>query len=122
MIKHGLKVKVSCNESCKINVALGVSAGTAKRLHILTYFKRCTKVHGKKHCVRAHAYRATTIAGGNVTLKQAGSKTFTLKLSRGVGKTLAKQRKNVKVVLVVSVTSISTHKVVKISKGLTFKP
>ena len=122
VVKHGLKAKVGCNEACKINVSLGVSAGTAKQLHLLTYFKRCTKVHGKKHCVKARAYRATTIASGSATLNRAGSKTFTLKLSRSVGKAFGKQKKNVKVVLVVSVTSVSTHKVVKTSKGLTFRP
>ncbi|MGI8557053.1 MAG: hypothetical protein ACR2ND_01885, partial [Solirubrobacteraceae bacterium] len=50
--KHGLKVRVSCNEACTIKLSLGVSSGTARRLHILTTFKKCTKVRGKKHCVR----------------------------------------------------------------------
>jgi uncharacterized delta-60 repeat protein len=118
--KSGLSVQVGCNEGCKLSVSLGISSGTAKQLKIKSSVKSCKKVHGKQKCTTKHGYYAISIASGKATLSGAGSKTFTLKLSKSVASALKKQ-KSVKATLSVSATSTSTGKVAKLSKGLTFK-
>lgn len=120
-VKHGLKVKVGCNEACSLRVMLGISAGTARQLKILTAYRRCRTVHHKRVCQRARGYRATSLASGRATLRAAGTKTFTLRVNRSIGRTLGKQRKKVKMTLQVIGTSTATHKTAKISRGLTFK-
>jgi uncharacterized delta-60 repeat protein len=120
VVKHGLKVSVGCNEACTIRVSLGISAATAKQLKIVTYGRRCFKSHGKRRCVKTHAFRPVTIASGRGTLSKVGIKAIVLKLSRSLDKTLQKQ-KRVKLSLQVSATSTATHKVRSLSKGLTFK-
>jgi uncharacterized delta-60 repeat protein len=117
---RGLKLSVGCNEACTIQVSLGVSAGTAKRLRVLTTIKRCKKVHGHQRCVKAHVYRALTLATGRATLKASGSKAFVLKLKHALLKPLGKQ-KSVSVSLSVSVTSTATHKHKSTTQRLTFK-
>jgi uncharacterized delta-60 repeat protein len=120
VVKHGLKVSVGCNEACTIRISLGINATTAKQLKIVTYGRRCFKSHGKRRCVRTHAFRPVTIASGRGTLSKVGIKAIVLKLSRSLDKTLQKQ-KRVKLSLQVSATSTATHKVRSLSKGLTFK-
>jgi uncharacterized delta-60 repeat protein len=120
VVKHGLKVSVGCNEACTIRVSLGISATTAKQLKIVTVGRRCFTSHGRRRCVKTHAFRAVTIASGRGTLSKAGIKAIVLKLSRSLDKKLQKQ-KRVKLSLKVSATSTATHKVGSLSKGLTFK-
>lgn len=118
--KHGLKVGVNCKVACTLSASLTLSSGTAKRLHILTTFKKCTKVKGKQHCVKARGYRTVTIASGKGRVNGSGTRSITLKLGKAYIKTLEKQ-KSVSVNLKVTVTSTATHKRQTINKGLTFK-
>ena len=101
--KKGLKLTAGCNEPCTITVTLTVSASTARKLHL--------KVHGNK---------PVTIATARVTLKAAGSKSITLKLSKGVAKALQKL-KSVGLTVQLSSTATATHKTKTASKGVTFK-
>ncbi len=119
--KHGLKLTAGCNAACSLRASLTISAGTARQLRILTSYKRCTKVHGKRRCKRVRAYRATTIAHATGRLTRSGSKSLTIRLSRGLARTLEKQRRAVKVTLQLTGTESATHKTKTIRKGLTFK-
>jgi hypothetical protein len=116
--KRGLKVGVNCNVACTFSASLTLSAGTAKRLHIVTTIKKCTKVKGKRRCVKAHVYRTVTIASGKGRVRSSGTSSITLKLAKKYVKTLEKQ-KSISVSLQVAVTS--THNRRTIKKGLTFK-
>ena len=118
--KHGLKFSVGCNQACTIRVALVVSAQTARRLHIKTRFKRCTKSHGHVHCRKLRGYRALTLSPRNATLRKAGTKTFVLRLARFFTNALEKQ-KSVGATLRVSATSPVTHKGTTIRKSVTFR-
>ncbi|MGI8714933.1 MAG: hypothetical protein ACR2NR_17490 [Solirubrobacteraceae bacterium] len=120
--KHGLKVGVACNGACTIKASLTLSASTAKRLHILTTFRKCTKKKGKQHCVKARGYRTVTLASGKATLKRAGTHTFTLRIGKGYAKALkqVKKRQSVTANLRVTATSSTTHKGKTINKHLTF--
>ena len=101
--KKGLKLTVGCNQPCTITASLTVSAATARKLHL--------KVHGNK---------PVTIATAKVTLKAAGSKSITLKLSKALAKALEKQ-KSVGLTLRLSSTATATRKTQTVTKGVTFK-
>jgi uncharacterized delta-60 repeat protein len=116
---HGLKVGVSCNEACSIKVSLVLSAGTARKLHILSTFKKCTKVHGKLKCKNVRGYQAVTIAAGRSSLGGSATSTVTLKLVRSYVNAL-KRQKSFGASLQVSVISTVTHRSKTLSKGLTF--
>jgi uncharacterized delta-60 repeat protein len=118
--KHGLKVGVGCNETCTLKLSLVVSSGTAKRLHILTKYKKCTKVKGKERCSTAKAYRSLTLASGTGSLKASGTATTTLKLNKAYVKALERE-KSVSVSLQVSGTSTAASKGASITKNLTFE-
>lgn len=117
---HGLKVGVSCSEQCALKLSLVLSAGNAKRLHILTKYKKCTKVKGKQHCQSAKGYLAVTLASGKASLKASGTTTTTLKLSKAYVKALEKQA-SISVSLQVSGTSTLAAKGASIKKNLAFK-
>lgn len=119
--KHGLKVGVTCNGACTIKASLTLSASIAKRLHILTTFRKCTKKKGKQHCVKARGYRTVTLASGKATLKRAGTHTFTFRLGRANANALkkVKKRQSVTANLRVTATSSTTHKGKTINKRLT---
>jgi uncharacterized delta-60 repeat protein len=118
--KHGLKLGVNCNEACSVQVSLVLSAGTARKLHIVSTFKKCTKVHGKRKCKTVHGYKAVTIASGSGSLGGSGTKTITLHLIGRYVKTL-KAQKQFGVKLSASAVSSATHKSKTVSKSLTFK-
>jgi uncharacterized delta-60 repeat protein len=118
--KSGLKISVTCNQACSLKATLGISAGTAKKLKLKSTITKCTKKHGKKHCVKTKGYKALTIASASKSLSGAGTATFTLRIGRSAANALNKQ-KSVKVTLKVVATATSTHKTKTITKGLTFK-
>lgn len=118
--KRGLKIGVTCNEACSMKASLTISSGTARRLHILTAVKKCTKKKGKTHCTTTHVYRAVAIASAKGSLKGSGSTSLTLRLGKSYVKTLGKQ-KSVSVALQVIATATSTHKSKTINKSLTLK-
>jgi uncharacterized delta-60 repeat protein len=117
--KSGLKFTAACNEACTINAALGASAGTAKKLHLQTTVKKCKKVHGKEKCTKVKVYRALTFSPEKGTLTKAGSKTFTLHLSKSLAKALAKQ-KSISLTLTVKAASTATHKTKTVTKTVRF--
>ena len=113
-----LKFSAACNEGCSLHAALGASGGTAKELKLQTRVKRCKKVHGKTKCKTSKVYRALTLASGKATLRNAGTKTFTLRLSKADAKALHKH-KSVKLTL--TVTASASHKTAKVTKTIKFK-
>ena len=116
--KHGLKFGVTCNSSVHVPARRSMlSAGTARRLHIQTTITKCTKVNGKRRCVKVRRFRAVTIASSRGSLKAAGTRSITLRLRRTYVKTLERQR-SVPVTLKVSATSRVTHKTRTVTKGL----
>ncbi len=115
--KKGLKFALTCNQACTYNASLVLSAGTARRLHIQTTVTKCTKVKGKRRCVKVRRFRAVTIASSRGSLKAAGTRSITLRLRRTYVKTLERQR-SVPVTLKVSATSRVTHKTRTVTKGL----
>ncbi|MGI8904035.1 MAG: hypothetical protein ACR2IP_10335 [Solirubrobacteraceae bacterium] len=121
VVRHGLRVQVRCNQSCSLRVTLGITAGTARQEHILTFFRRCRKVHGRRRCFRAHAYRAVTIASGSARLRGAGARMFTLRLRRDVGRALPRHGRRLTVKLQVLAVSTVTHKRITISRGIAFR-
>jgi uncharacterized delta-60 repeat protein len=118
--KSGLKISVSCNEACSLKGTLGISAGTARKLKLKSTITKCTKKHGKKHCVKTKGYKALTIASASKSIAGAGTGSLTLKIKGSFANALKKQ-KRVSVTLKVVATSTSTHKTKTIKKGLTFK-
>jgi uncharacterized delta-60 repeat protein len=109
----------ACNEACSLSAVLGASAGAAKQLKLGKKVTRCKKVHGKNKCTKVTIYKALTLASEKAKLSAAGSKTFTLRLSKADAKALHKT-KSVKLALAVSGTSSSTPKPVKEGKSVTF--
>ena len=119
VVKHGLKVGVSCNQACSIKASLGISAATARKLHIRSTFRKCRKVHGKKRCRTVHGYRAVTIGSGRGSRGAAGTTTITLTLNRRYVRAL-ERAKRFTASLKVSASSTATHKSKTIHKGLIF--
>ena len=119
VVKHGLKVGVSCNQACSIKASLGLSAATARKLHIRSTFTKCTKVHGKKRCRKVHGYRAVTLATGHASRRGPGTSTITLRLKRQYVRALLRARRFT-ASLKVSATATATHKSKTIHMGLLF--
>ena len=120
--KHGLKVPGRLQSG--VHDSRGACGGKCPNrqagLHIKTRFKRCTKSHGHVHCRKLRGYRALTLSPRNATLKEAGTKTFVLRLARFFTNALEKQR-SVGATLRVSATSPVTHKGTTIRKSVTFR-
>lgn len=102
VVGRGLKLTVGCEEACTITVALTVSAATARKLHL-----------------RAHHNTPVTLAAGRVALRSSGHKSTTLRLSRGAGAALEKQ-KRVVLTLVVSATETATNRTQLLKRAITF--
>lgn len=74
-VKKGIKAKVTCAKACKYRVRVTLSAKLARKYRLTT----------KK--------RSVVIAQTSGTLKQAGAKTVTLKLTRSAKRRLARVKK-----------------------------
>jgi uncharacterized delta-60 repeat protein len=101
--KKGLKLIAGCNQACSVTASLTVSAATARKLHL--------KVHGR---------RPVTIASARATLRAAGGRTITLRLSKGNARALAKQ-KLVGLTVQLAGTASATHRKKTTKKGVIFK-
>ena len=119
VVKQGLKVGVSCNQACSIKASLGISAATARKLHIRSTFRKCTKVHGKKRCRKVHGYRAVTLASGHASRRGPGTSTITLRLKRQYVSALLRARRFT-ASLKVSATSTAGHQSKTIEMSLLF--
>ncbi|MDQ6937305.1 MAG: hypothetical protein M3140_06285 [Actinomycetota bacterium] len=118
LVKPGLKVRAGCNQGCRLSLKLVISAGTARKLHILSSSRKCTTSHGKRSCKTVRTYRALTLASGSATVSGSGTRSFTLRLSRSIARALGRRR-SVGATLQVSATSTATGRVARISKGIT---
>jgi uncharacterized delta-60 repeat protein len=119
VVKHGLKVGVSCNQACSIKASLGLSAATARKLHIQSTFTKCTKVHGKKRCRKVHGYRAVTLASGHASRRGPGTSTITLRLKTRYVSALLRARRFT-ASLKVSATATAGHGSKTIHMGILF--
>ena len=117
--KNGLEFGVGCNRACNINATLIGSAAIAKQLHIGTTIRKCTKVHGRRHCVTIHKYSPVTLASAQARLGAAGVKTFVLKTAR-LSKAMAIPG-TVRLTLNVAVTAPPSTKPTTLKRVLTFK-
>ena len=100
--KNGLKLLAGCNQACSVTASLTVSAATARKLHL--------KTHGNK---------PVTLASARATLRSAGTRLLTLKLSKSNAKALAKQKRVALTVLLVG-TASATHRKQTAKKGVIF--
>lgn len=105
--RHGLKLKVSCNKACKVGIRVYVSAGTARRLNLYTTYKKCTKRHGRRHCVKARRYRALRLSPRSATFRKARGQYFVLRLNGAFGRALNRQKRNVGIQLIVTARALS---------------
>ncbi len=119
VLKSGLSFGVGCNRACKIGSTLIASAAIAKRLHIGTTTKKCTKVHGKRRCRTIHHYKPITVATAQGRLGAAGVKTLVMKSAR-LSQTM-RLSGIIKLTLNVAVTAPPSTKQTKLTRVLTFK-
>jgi uncharacterized delta-60 repeat protein len=117
VLKHGLKVGVSCNQGCSVRLTLNTTSAVAQKLHFGHKIRRCRKVRGRRICTTTYAGGA--LATVKATLSNGALKTFTL--NNGAIKRAAKTFSTVHLTLKVSAQSLSTHQTTTASTGVTIK-
>jgi hypothetical protein len=117
VLKHGIKVGVSCNQGCSISLTLNTTPAVAQKLHFGRKIRKCRKVHGHRRCTTTYAGGA--LATVRATLSNGSLKTFTL--NNGAVKRAANAFNTVHLVVKVSAQSLSTHKTSSTSTGITIR-